>query len=80
MEKSFCGFPHAVGADPVSISFESDVPDFSGVDFERRARDFYNAEALRLLGVLSEHLPGGLLDALFGQLCLRKASIYRVIG
>ena len=78
MEKAFAGFPHAQDRDQVSIFFDSAVPDFSGADFASKAHAFYNAEALRLVGVLFDHLPGALLDALFGHLCLRMATLLRV--
>ena len=78
MEKAFAGFPHAQDRDQVSIAFDSAVPDFSGTDFASKAHAFYNAEALRLVGVLFDHLPGALLDALFGHLCLRMATLLRV--
>ena len=78
MEKAFSGFPHAEGRDQVSIAFDSRVPDFSGAAFDSKARAYYNAEALRLSDILFDHLPGGLLDALFGHLCLRMATILRV--
>ena len=78
MLKAFSGFPHAQDRDQVSIAFDSPVPDFSGIDFASKAHAFYNAEGLRLVGVLFDHLPGALLDALFGHLCLRMATLLRV--
>jgi len=81
--KSCSGLPVAHMANPIVFKFERQVPSFEDAPPGKMmdaARLFYSKEAVRFLDVLQKHAPGGFVDALFGELAHRKASIFRVVG
>jgi hypothetical protein len=47
-------------------------------EWQRQWSLFYQGQADRFLDALERSAPGGFRDALFGALCARKASVYRV--
>lgn len=78
----FCyKLPVAHGGEPIEFTFDEPVPTFEDAppgEMINQARAFYNKEAARFLDHLQKHAPGGFVDALFGELAHRKASIFRV--
>lgn len=43
-----------------------------------RYKDFYGMQAELCVEAMLQHCPGGFIDALFGELCHHKASVFRV--
>lgn len=72
-------FPRAQGeVEPLTIVFQRIPPMPQGDDILKEMARFYNNEAVRFLDALQAHAPGGFVDAVFGELAHRKASIFRV--
>lgn len=73
---------YANGADPLRVEFSAQMPSYdvrmSEFEYERQNEKFFAIESQRIVAVLWEHLPGGLVDALFAEFCRRKASILHV--
>lgn len=76
--KTSSGFFFASNREPFTIVFDAEVPEIDVSDYETAYRGRYSECARRLADVLEKNAPGGLVDALFGELAARKASIFRV--
>lgn len=61
--------------EPLTLVFDFSVPAHEHVEDFRK---FYRQAAGELLDAMTEAAPGGLMDALFAELCARKASLLRV--
>lgn len=78
MKAIWLNLPIASNAEELlSALFREDVPDFMG-DYEPKARAFYGGHARDFVDALMRCAPGGFVDAVFGELAARKASIYSV--
>lgn len=73
------GFPRAANREETLVlGFDTKVPDFTGAACLTEMRLYYQVEAKRFLDILQRYAPGGFVDAVFGELAQRKATIYRV--
>ena len=67
---------YAADGFPLTLSF--DQPGGTGYPGKtwtlEQQRQYFHAEATRLVDLLQQHLPSGLVDALLGTLMLRRAS------
>jgi hypothetical protein len=61
----------------VQFTKDIDTQNMQGHDYHLMRRR-YSAEGQDLCDHLIRHLPGGLIDALFGALCAYKASVFVV--
>jgi hypothetical protein len=77
---------HASPGTPLTLMFDTDVatqrimvPDTPRASRQALAlaQASYTAEAAILVGALVQHLPGGLVDAIFGAFCAYKASVLK---
>ena len=82
---SVVGLPMADGGPgPLAVRFDADVARIERDDnmpiasFVWCAQRYYHEHARRFVDALVAHAPGGLVDAIFGDLCHRKASVFRV--
>ena len=64
----------------LTLVMETLPPYPGGDDVLQVMRKYYHDEAVRFLDALQAHAPGGFVDALFGELAQRKASVFRVVG
>jgi hypothetical protein len=62
----------------LSVHFELTVPQFKGDDWQRQARDYYRIHAAALVEALGDHAPGGLFDAVLGEMAHRRSSLLRI--
>lgn len=78
---------HASAGTPLCLQFDIDIEhrlgqlpatEAAGGQRWEAHRAVYSAEAVPLVQALLQHLPGGLVDALFAELCAYKASVFKV--
>jgi len=63
------------------LRFDEEVPDPDLWQGDRPgdfARGAYHGKAAEVVDALATHLPGGLFDAMFTEMCRRKASVLSV--
>jgi hypothetical protein len=76
--------PQAIGLgedDDLLVHFcilEEDMPSRGDTDTLQAVREKWSAYAKDLVDALDTHAPQGFVDALFGELALRKASVFYV--
>lgn len=75
-------FPIATDSEPLALILDAQIPpetkNGGGIDSLVATRDYFLAEAKRFLDALQAHAPGGFVDAIFGELAHRKASLFHV--
>lgn len=71
--------------EPAAIMISGKIPDDIRITkdkeipvFYKDWRKYYQQEAKKVVDVMHEHMPQGLVDAIFGELCYWKSTIFRV--
>lgn len=77
---------HTLKASPIGnkitpnaqIIISEKVPDFDIETYEMEYPRLFNDEAKKVVDLMIANMPGGLVDHIFAELALRKASIFGV--
>ena len=66
---------------PLTIEFSTNIPKFKNIPtdiFLENRKNQYSQEAKIIVEAMWNHLPGGLIDAIFAELSHRMASVFSV--